>query len=66
MIVAIVLLLGPLIRHFFNSRHAGKGSPWWTWAAAAAGMTLIVVPLGTALGVHGGPGCVVVAVQELD
>ena len=29
-IVAIVLLLGPLIRHFYNSRHAGKGSPWWT------------------------------------
>jgi uncharacterized membrane protein len=41
-IVAIVLLLGPLIRHFFNSRHAGNGSPWWTWAVAAAGMLLIV------------------------
>jgi uncharacterized membrane protein len=40
-IVAIVLLLGPLIRHFFNSRHAGKGSPWWTWAVAAAGMAVI-------------------------
>ena len=40
-IVAIVLLLGPLIRHFFNSRHAGKGSPSWTWAVAAAGMALI-------------------------
>jgi uncharacterized membrane protein len=39
--VAIVLLLGPLIRHFFNSRHAGKTTPWWTWAAAAAGMAII-------------------------
>lgn len=27
---------------------------------------LPIIPLGTALGVHGGPGCVVVAVQELD
>jgi DegV family protein with EDD domain len=27
---------------------------------------LPVIPLGTALGVHGGPGCIVVAVQELD
>ncbi len=27
---------------------------------------LPVIPLGTALGVHAGPGCVVVAVQELD
>jgi uncharacterized membrane protein len=41
LIVAIVLLIGPVIRHFFNSRHAGKGSPWWTWAVAAAGMAAI-------------------------
>src|SRR6201999_1893344 len=40
-IVAIVLALGPIIRHFYNSRHAGKGSPWWTWGVAAAGMALI-------------------------
>ncbi|MFN8924214.1 MAG: urate hydroxylase PuuD [Rhodospirillales bacterium] len=41
LIVAIVLLMGPLIRHFFNSRHAGTGSPWWTWVAAAAGLVAI-------------------------
>jgi uncharacterized membrane protein len=41
LIVAIALLLGPVIRHFFNSRHAGHGSPWWTWAAAALGMAAI-------------------------
>ncbi len=41
LIVAIVLLIGPVIRHFFNSRHEGKGSPWWTWAVAAAGMAAI-------------------------
>jgi uncharacterized membrane protein len=40
-IVAVLLALGPVIRHFFNSRHAGKGSPWWTWAVAAAGLALI-------------------------
>ena len=40
-IVAIVLAIGPVIRHFFNSRHAGKGSPWWTWGVAAAGMVAI-------------------------
>jgi hypothetical protein len=27
---------------------------------------LPVIPLGTALGVHGGPGCIVVAAQELE
>jgi uncharacterized membrane protein len=41
LIVAIVLLIGPVIRHFFNSRHAGKGSPWWTWGVAAAGMIAV-------------------------
>ena len=43
MIVAIVLAIGPVIRHFFNTRHAGKGSPWWTWGVAAAGMIAIGV-----------------------
>jgi uncharacterized membrane protein len=41
LIVAIVLLIGPVIRHFFNSRHEGKGSPWWTWAVATAGVLAI-------------------------
>ncbi len=40
-IVAIVLLIGPVIRHFFNSRHEHKGNPWWTWGVAAAGMAII-------------------------
>jgi len=41
LIVAIVLVIGPVIRHFFNSRHEGKGSPWWTWGVAAAGMAAV-------------------------
>ena len=41
LIVAIVLAIGPVIRHFFNSRHQGKGSPWWTWGVATAGMIAI-------------------------
>ena len=40
-IVAIVLALGPIIRHFFNERHAGRASPWWVWGAAALGMIAI-------------------------
>ncbi len=43
LIVAIVLALGPVIRHFFNSRHAGQGSPWWVWGVAAAGMGAIAL-----------------------
>jgi uncharacterized membrane protein len=41
LIVAIILAIGPVIRHFFNSRHEGKGSPWWTWGVAAAGMLAV-------------------------
>ncbi len=41
LIVAIVLLIGPVIRHFFNARHEGSGSPWWTWGVAAAGMIAV-------------------------
>jgi uncharacterized membrane protein len=40
-IVAIVLVIGPVIRHFYNSRHEGKGNPWWTWGVAAAGMAAV-------------------------
>jgi uncharacterized membrane protein len=60
LIVAIVLLIGPVIRHFFNSRHEGKGSPWWTWAVAAAGMIAIAFlsaagPSGEKTGALPGP-----------
>src|SRR5215468_62646 len=41
LIVAIVLALGPIIRHFFNQRHAGRASPWWVWGAAGLGMIAI-------------------------
>ncbi len=36
-------------------------------AAGLVGADVLpIIPLGTALGVHGGPGCVVVAAQELE
>jgi uncharacterized membrane protein len=43
LIVAIVLAIGPVIRHFYNMRHEGKGSPWWTWGVAAAGMIAVTL-----------------------
>ncbi len=53
-IVAIVLLIGPVIRHFFNARHQGKDSPWWTWAVAAAGVMIIIWLSGTGAGIKMG------------
>ncbi|WP_024518584.1 urate hydroxylase PuuD [Bradyrhizobium sp. Tv2a-2] len=52
LIVAIVLALGPIIRHFFNERHAGRASPWWVWGVAALGM--IAIGLLSAAGPRGG------------
>jgi uncharacterized membrane protein len=54
LIVAIVLLIGPVIRHYFNSRHEGKEGPLWTWAVAAAGLLLIAWLSGTGAGIQMG------------
>ena len=41
-IVALVLVAGALVRHFYNVRHSGGGDPWWMWGAAAACVLLAV------------------------
>lgn len=43
LIFGIVLVIGAVVRHFYNTRHQGKPSPWWTWAVAAAGMIAIIL-----------------------
>lgn len=46
-IASLVFLMGVTIRHFFNSQHAGKGSPHWTWGATAV-LFLLIAWLSTA------------------
>jgi uncharacterized membrane protein len=46
-IASLVFLMGVTIRHWFNSRHAGTGSPHWTWAVTAL-LFLAVAWLSTA------------------
>jgi uncharacterized membrane protein len=41
-IVAILLVIGPVIRHFYNERHAGREDPWWTWFVAAIGLMTVI------------------------
>jgi uncharacterized membrane protein len=43
LIFGIVLVVGAVIRHFYNTRHKGLPSPWWTWGVAAAGIVAIVL-----------------------
>ena len=41
-IAAFVLVIGGMVRHFYNTRHSGGGSPWWTWGVAGACMAAII------------------------
>lgn len=50
-IAALVFLMGVTIRHFFNSMHARKGMPWWTW-----GLTVAIFLAIVALSIAGRPG----------
>lgn len=45
-IASLIFLIGVVIRHYFNSKHARKGKPSWTWAAATI-LFLCVVWLST-------------------
>ena len=46
-IAALVFLMGVTIRHYFNTRHARKGSPSWTWAVTAI-LFILIAWLSTA------------------
>ena len=41
-IVALALIAGAVIRHFYNVRHAGRGNLWWTWIVAAISMVIAI------------------------
>jgi len=51
-VVGLVLIVGALIRHFYNVRHAGKGDPWWTWMVSALCLWLVfwIASAGSPLG----------------
>lgn len=45
-IASLVFLMGVSIRHFFNSKHARKDIPWWTWGVTAV-LFVVMVWLST-------------------
>lgn len=47
LIAALVFLMGVTIRHYFNTLHARKGNPTWTWLATAV-LFIVVMWLSTA------------------
>jgi uncharacterized membrane protein len=47
LIAALVFLMGVTIRHYFNSLHARKGNPTWTWAVTVI-LFIVIAWLSTA------------------
>ncbi len=47
LIASLVFLMGVTIRHWFNTKHARKGNPHWTWLVTAI-LFLIIAWLSTA------------------
>ena len=45
-IASLIFIMGVLIRHYFNTVHARKGNPTWTWLAAAV-LFVVVIWLST-------------------
>ena len=41
-IASLIFIIGVLIRHYFNTMHARKGNPHWTWGAAAILFVIIM------------------------
>ena len=52
-IAALVFLMGVTIRHWFNTTHARKGKPTWTWALTAI-IFIIIMWLSTVPKILGG------------
>ncbi|MBD3764944.1 MAG: urate hydroxylase PuuD [Rhodobacterales bacterium] len=46
-IASLVFLMGVTIRHWFNTRHARKGNPHWTWGVTVV-LFLVIAWLSTA------------------
>ena len=52
-IASLVFLMGVTIRHWFNTRHARKGYPRWTWLATVV-IFIVIIWLSTAPQVFSG------------
>jgi uncharacterized membrane protein len=47
LILGCLIVMGAVIRHFYNERHKGNGDAWWTWGLAVA-LSIAVVALSMA------------------
>ncbi|MGN6467655.1 MAG: urate hydroxylase PuuD, partial [Rhizobiaceae bacterium] len=54
-IALLVFLIGVVVRHYFNTMHAHRGRPTWTWLVAGI-LFVLIMWLSTAPSVLGGNG----------
>ena len=54
-IASLIFLVGVVIRHYFNTRHARKGNPHWTWAVAVI-LFILIAWLSTGPKIAGSAG----------
>lgn len=54
-IASLIFLIGVVIRHYFNTRHARKGNPHWTWAVAVV-LFIIIAWLSSGPNLPGAAG----------
>jgi uncharacterized membrane protein len=54
-IASLIFLVGVVIRHYFNTRHARKGNPHWTWLVAVV-LFITIAWLSTAPKLPGSAG----------
>jgi uncharacterized membrane protein len=54
-IASLVFLMGVTIRHWFNTRHARKGEPTWTWLVTAI-LFIVIMWLSTVPKILSGEG----------
>jgi uncharacterized membrane protein len=52
-ILGLILVMGAVIRHFFNTKHKGDAPPWWTWGVAA-GLAVAAIMMSKAGAPHRG------------
>ncbi len=65
LILALVMIIGAVIRHFYNSRHKGLPSPWWTWGVSAVcGIAIIWLSTFPAVSIKRAAGIVTFAQAE--
>lgn len=62
-IAALIFIIGVLIRHYFNTVHARRGHPHWTWGLSAV-LFVIVMWLSTAPAVLTGQPAVSAAAER--